>query len=135
MGCSNSYETKVQTVKQTSNSNPSQNLTNQNNKPIDYDIDFKVPDEKLFELDPNFFNDIKDAEEKSYPYGEYHGQIKDGLRNGKGRITWTTGPSNGHIYEGEWKDDAMHGKGLYIFTNGKRYKGDWFEGDMHGKDL
>ena len=59
MGCSNSYEPKVQTVKQTVISNPSQNLTNQKeqnkSKPEDYNIDLKVPDEKEFELDPNFF--------------------------------------------------------------------------------
>jgi len=142
MGCSNSYETyepKVQTVKNTVNTAPSQNRTNQNKpepKPLDYSsVDFKIPDEKLFELEPNFFKDISDVENVLYPYGEYHGQMRDGLRNGKGRITWTVESSKGDIYEGEWKDDAMHGKGLYIFSNGKRYKGDWYEGDMHGKGL
>ena len=143
MGCSNSdaYESKVQTPKQTINSNPSQNPTNQNKpnpkpNPEDYSsIDFKVPSENFFELNPDFFKDINDAVDKSYSYGEYHGQIKDGLRNGKGRITWTVGDSKGNIYEGEWKDNAMHGKGLYIFTNGRRYKGDWYEGDMHGQGL
>ena len=63
---------------------------------------------------------------KSYPYGYYMGQMKDGKRNGKGRFLWKTGDSNGHMYEGEWKDDMMHGKGLYLFNNGKRYNGDWF---------
>ena len=45
--------------------------------------------------------------------------MKDGQRNGKGVFLWTSGNSNGHMYQGEWKDDMMHGKGLYIFTNGK----------------
>ena len=39
------------------------------------------------------------------------------------------------MYKGEWKDDKMHWKGMYIFNGGNRYKGDWFEGDMHGKGI
>ena len=61
--------------------------------------------------------------------------MKDGQRNGKGIFIWSTEDSKGHRYQGEWKDDKMRGKGLYIYTNGQKYNGDWFEGDMHGKGI
>ena len=41
--------------------------------------------------------------------------MKDGQRNGKGIFIWSTEDSKGHRYQGEWKDDKMRGKGLYIY--------------------
>ena len=41
--------------------------------------------------------------------------MKDGQRNGKGIFIWSNEYSKGHTYQGEWKDDKMHGKGLYIY--------------------
>ena len=32
---------------------------------------------------------------------------------------------DGSIYEGEWKDDKHHGKGILSFANGTRYEGEW----------
>jgi hypothetical protein len=37
----------------------------------------------------------------------YDGEWKDGLKNGRGKNTF----SNGEVYDGEWKDDAQHGRG------------------------
>ena len=41
------------------------------------------------------------------------GEFKNGLRNGYG--TFTT--SNGEKYEGEWKDNYKHGKGVQDFSD------------------
>ena len=41
--------------------------------------------------------------------GKYIGQLKEGIREGKGTIYW----DNGDKYEGEWKNDKTHGQGIY----------------------
>ena len=39
---------------------------------------------------------------------------------------------NGKKYEGQHKDDKMHGFGIYTWPDGTRYEGGWVEGKMHG---
>ncbi len=41
--------------------------------------------------------------------------------------------SDGNVYEGNFKDDKPHGKGIMIYTDGRVYEGDWVEGKRHGK--
>ena len=37
------------------------------------------------------------------------------------------------MYDGEWKDDQMHGKGKYKFDDGRYYyNGDCVDGVKHG---
>ena len=55
---------------------------------------------------------------------QYLGEIKNGLRNGKGKMTY----SNGNIYSGDWIDDVFHGKGTYLKPNGQSISGDWENG-------
>jgi len=55
---------------------------------------------------------------------QYLGEIKNGLRNGKGKMTY----SNGNIYSGDWIDDVFHGKGTYLNPNGQSISGDWENG-------
>ena len=55
---------------------------------------------------------------------QYLGEIKNGLRNGKGKMTY----SNGNIYSGDWIDDVFHGKGTYLKPNGQSMSGDWENG-------
>jgi hypothetical protein len=31
----------------------------------------------------------------------------------------------GDVYEGQWKDEKMHGKGVYTYHNGDQYDGEW----------
>ena len=39
--------------------------------------------------------------------------------------------ANNHVYEGEFRDDRMHGKGTCSYDNGS-YTGEYFEGKMNG---
>ena len=39
---------------------------------------------------------------------------------------------DGAIYEGEFHEGNMHGKGIMIFTDGIKLEGNWFEGKMDG---
>ena len=140
MGVSNSNELQALLAGYTGNSSNYQNpnFINLNNSENSKDkIYFKIPENKFFELDSDFFKNMNmsDTEIKLKPFGLYHGQMKNDKREGKGRFSWTTEKSYGDIYEGEWKDDKMHGKGVYVFANGKRYNGDWYQGDMHGKGI
>ena len=44
---------------------------------------------------------------------------KNGLFNGKGRMTHT----NGDIYQGEWQSGKANGHGVFVDTNGSMYIG------------
>jgi hypothetical protein len=39
----------------------------------------------------------------------------------------------GDEYDGAWKDEMMHGKGIYTYHNGDKYDGEWREDKRHGK--
>lgn len=57
--------------------------------------------------------------------GRYIGEIKNGLRHGKGKMTY----SNGNIYEGSWINDLFNGKGNYLHKKyGQNISGDWENG-------
>ena len=36
------------------------------------------------------------------------------------------------MYEGEWKGDQKHGKGVFKFPNGETYEGDFVDGWLTG---
>ena len=40
--------------------------------------------------------------------------------------------ANGDKYDGEWKDDNMHGYGLFTYPCGGKYEGQWKDGKKHG---
>lgn len=42
---------------------------------------------------------------------------------------------DGCKYDGDWKDDVRHGKGVFEYTNGDKYDGDWADDIQHGKVL
>ena len=44
----------------------------------------------------------------------YEGQYKEGKMHGKGRYAFV----DGNIYEGEWEADLRHGKGKYTYASG-----------------
>ncbi len=94
-GQAQNYAYPVQTIRY-----PNQNVNNQNQN-----VFIKFPDPKLFELDPNFLKGCNKIEKVTYDTGVYEGEMKNGKRNGKGKMTWTS-----DIYEGEWKDDEVIGE-------------------------
>ena len=50
----------------------------------------------------------------------YAGQVKDKLRNGKGRMTY----ANGDIYQGDWVNGKAHGNGVFLDkANATLYEG------------
>ena len=63
--------------------------------------------------------------------GDYYiGEIKNKLKNGKGKLYYR----NGNIkYEGEFVADKFEGNGKYIEENGKYYIGQWKNNKKHGK--
>ncbi len=102
-------------------------------KPIDIKI-MKMKAKNLLELldpsDPIISNLPKldlPNESKIINYeneDQYLGEIKNGLRHGKGKMTY----SNGNIYSGYWMNDVFHGKGTYLNSNGQSFSGDWENG-------
>ena len=38
-------------------------------------------------------------------------------------------------YEGTWKDDKQHGKGIEIWPDNAKYEGEYFDGKKHGEGL
>ena len=41
--------------------------------------------------------------------------------------------NGGDTYEGEWKNDVIHGQGTYTFANGEKYVGNFKDGKRHGQ--
>ena len=52
------------------------------------------------------------------------------MYNGKGKLTF---PDGSAIYEGDFKNNHIHGKGLQTWKEGNTYDGDWTFGEMDGK--
>ena len=52
----------------------------------------------------------------------YEGGWKEGLKSGKGKMTY----ASGNYYEGDWLKDLKNGKGLMVWeTAHERYEGEW----------
>ena len=60
---------------------------------------------------------------------KYVGQWKDNYKHGQGTFFW----ADGHKYVGQWKDDKCHGQGIYYFANGNRHEGEWKDGKRNGQ--
>ncbi len=39
------------------------------------------------------------------------------------------------VYDGQWKNGTMHGKGVYVYQGGAIYDGEFFKGKQHGKGV
>ena len=57
------------------------------------------------------------------------GELKDGIRNGKGKYTFP----DGTYYEGDWIDGSIEGKGKRTYTDGSYYEGEFKDGIRNGK--
>ena len=62
----------------------------------------------------------------------YEGTVKNGLRDGIGKYV---NPKEEVEYQGEWLDGMRHGKGTLTYKNGSIYEGEWQRGMKwgHGK--
>jgi len=58
----------------------------------------------------------------------YIGDFKNGLRDGSG-----INELNGYKYNGEWKEDLLHGQGKFIFKSGDVYEGELKDGKYNGQ--
>jgi hypothetical protein len=38
-------------------------------------------------------------------------------------------------YEGEWRDDKKHGRGIFTWSDGNTYEGDWVVDKRHGRGI
>ncbi|CAD8051589.1 unnamed protein product [Paramecium primaurelia] len=59
---------------------------------------------------------------------EYHGEMKDNLKHGKGVYKF----DNGNRYEGEWQNNQKHGTGKYYYNSGELYIGQWKQNKKSG---
>ena len=59
----------------------------------------------------------------------YVGEFKGDKKNGTGRLTYK---KINEIYEGEFFDNCITGKGCYTWPNGDQYNGMFLDGKMHG---
>lgn len=59
----------------------------------------------------------------------YSGEYKNGKRDGKGVFK----TKNGHLIDGMWKQDTLHGVGKYINPDKTIFEGKWEKGKKDGK--
>ena len=43
--------------------------------------------------------------------------------------------SDGRRYEGQWKENQMHGKGSFTWPEGKTYIGEYYKDERHGPGM
>ncbi|EGR34336.1 hypothetical protein IMG5_015740 [Ichthyophthirius multifiliis] len=90
----------------------------EDNQPVDEEVEFvqnTLGQNKIFKLQ---IIHMKNG-------GQYEGEWKNGMREGKGKHIWP----DGSFYNGEWKEDKAHGYGKLIHVDGDIYQGQW-ENDM-----
>lgn len=58
----------------------------------------------------------------------YEGEFQDGKIQGKGIITFP----EGQRYEGDFVNEKFEGSGMYTWPNGNRYEGDFVNGCKEG---
>ena len=54
----------------------------------------------------------------------YNGQWKNNNMHGEGIYTW----ADGRRYEGQYEMDKKHGFGVYQWADGRIYEGNWYNG-------
>lgn len=68
---------------------------------------------------------------KKYSNGTYEGQFKNNFRHGRGVYKW----NNGESYEGGWVQGKKEGQGTLTFLNGNKYIGAFKNGNREGKGI
>lgn len=62
-------------------------------------------------------------------YSVYEGEMRDGRPNGKGRLEIRSG----EMFEGEWVNGLLDGKGVHVDIAGNRYEGMFSAGEPNGE--
>jgi hypothetical protein len=94
----------------------------------------KKKDEKKEELDAAPLVETGTYVFEAFNNARYNGQIvrRDGVARRNGQGTFADGSIS---YDGNWKDDVMHGDGKISFADGATYVGSFTEGTMDGTGI
>ena len=63
--------------------------------------------------------------------GKFLGDIRNGIPNGEGTITFISGIK----YVGEWENGDFNGKGKYFYPGGRTFDGEWNKGRKNGQGI
>ena len=96
-------------------------------KMLIYEEDNRISFEDFY--NDKFFHNEIDCKIKIPKKGIYEGKLKEGKREGKGKMTY----DNGDEYNGEWENDKKNGEGIYKYANGDEYEGEWENDKKNGK--
>lgn len=66
-------------------------------------------------------------QKKTYTNGEYFGELRNGLRHGKGKFT----NKDGNVFEGQWEEDKAYGYGEEM-NNVYKSEGLYKNGELYG---
>ncbi len=65
---------------------------------------------------------------REFSHGKYTGELVFGVADGRGKMTY----NEGHVYDGEWKENLPHGTGSMTWAHGDFYMGEWKKGKRCG---
>ena len=60
----------------------------------------------------------------------YEGEFREGARNGRGVYRW----ADGSAHDGTWREGEPHGYGVLTLAGGRRLEGEWAAGRFVGDD-
>jgi hypothetical protein len=83
---------------------------------------------KLHLLDFESLRDSPSFTVLKFSDAHYLGEIKDGVRHGKGLMRY----KSGRLFEGHWRNDLREGRGYERYANGHTYEGCYHKGKPHG---
>ena len=66
---------------------------------------------------------------------KYIGELKNGIKDGKGILFFNKNNKKERKYEGDFKNDKKEGKGIYYWNDGHKYEGDWKNNKRGGKGI
>lgn len=73
-----------------------------------------------------------DFMEITYENGRYVGHINNAQKSRWGQFTWTNGVFKDCVYQGEFVNGQLHGKGRMTYRSGRVYEGDFAENAPDG---
>ena len=66
---------------------------------------------------------------------KYKGRYENNLKTGFGKLSYICKELKGDKYEGYFKDDKFHGKGVYLYNNHDMFEGEWENGQKNGRGI